>query len=52
MAINPTCDKCKNDLNESGAVLLSPPDDESHVDKMHLCVNCYDDMLEIVKNNF
>ncbi len=52
MSIKPSCDKCKEELNEFGAILLSPPDSDSQVDKMHLCVNCYDQMLEIIKENF
>jgi hypothetical protein len=52
MPITPRCDKCKEELNEFGAILLSPPDTDSQVDKMHLCVNCYEDLMEIVKNNF
>lgn len=41
MAIKPTCDKCGNELNEFGAILLSPPDIENKVRKFHLCVDCY-----------
>lgn len=41
MAINPQCDSCNEDLNEFGAILLSPPDSESKVIKFHICVECY-----------
>jgi hypothetical protein len=42
MAIKPVCDKCKEELKEFGAILLSPPDSESKVKKFHLCVSCYE----------
>jgi hypothetical protein len=41
MAIAPKCDKCKNELTEFGAILLSPPDKDGMVKKFHLCVVCY-----------
>lgn len=41
MAIKPTCDKCKNELTDFGAIALSPPDDENKVVKYHLCKKCY-----------
>jgi len=43
MAITPTCDKCGNELTEFGAMLLSPPDEESTVKKFHICKNCYEE---------
>lgn len=44
MAINPVCDKCKNELTEFGAILLSPPDEKGMVKKMHLCRECYNQL--------
>jgi len=41
MAINPKCDKCKQELTEFGAILLSPPDKEGNVKKFHICKECY-----------
>lgn len=41
MAINPKCDKCKKELKEFGAILLSPPDKNSKVKKFHFCKKCY-----------
>ena len=41
MAIKPKCDKCKEELKEFGAILLSPPDKKSTVKKFHLCKKCY-----------
>lgn len=43
--INPTCDKCKQELTEFGALLFSPPK-ENKVTKYHLCVACYDDITD------
>jgi hypothetical protein len=36
---------------ELGAILLSPPDEKSKVDKIHLCVSCYNQILEKIENN-
>ncbi len=41
MSIRPLCDKCKQELTEFGAILLSPPDRENKVEKYHLCKSCY-----------
>jgi DNA-directed RNA polymerase subunit RPC12/RpoP len=41
MAIKPVCDKCGKELTEFGAILLSPPDQENNVKKLHLCKECY-----------
>ncbi len=46
MAIQPKCDKCKKELKEFGAILLSPPDDNDLVKKFHLCRECYTQVLE------
>ena len=40
MAIKPRCDKCKKELKEFGAILLSPPK-KNIVRKFHLCHKCY-----------
>ncbi len=42
MAISPLCDKCKQELEDYGAILLSPPDDKQMVRKFHLCKKCYE----------
>ena len=47
MAIKPNCNKCKKELAEFGAILLSPPDGEDKVLKMHICKGCY---AEVVKD--
>lgn len=49
MAIKPKCDKCGAELEEFGAILLSPPDRKSDVHKDHLCVKCYE-YLKILIN--
>jgi len=41
MGIKSVRDKCKKELNEFGAILLSPPDSESKVRKFHICKECY-----------
>jgi hypothetical protein len=40
--INPKCDKCKEELDEFGAILLSPPDNRGSVKKYHICIKCFD----------
>ncbi|GBE16431.1 hypothetical protein BMS3Abin15_00247 [bacterium BMS3Abin15] len=46
MAIKPVCDKCKNELNDFGGILFSPPDEESRVKKFHLCKDCYKKIVD------
>jgi hypothetical protein len=42
------CDKCKKELNIPGAILFSPPKDESdwEVYKFHFCSKCYTSLLD------
>ncbi len=44
------CARCKQELNEPGGIIFSPPEEPaciiSKVDKMHLCCECY---LEFIK---
>lgn len=42
MAIKPKCDKCGDELVDFGAILFSPPDEESTVKKFHICKSCYE----------
>ncbi len=35
------CDYCHEELTKPGAILLSPPDSEGRVVKIHICVACY-----------
>ena len=49
MAIKPICDICKKKLNEFGAILLSPPDEQNSVKKFHICKECYN---KLVKEKF
>ncbi|MCA9343070.1 hypothetical protein KC950_03615 [Candidatus Saccharibacteria bacterium] len=46
MAINPTCDKCGSELVEFGAIILSPPDKDGNVKKLHICKGCYKELAE------
>ncbi len=39
--ISPKCDVCKEELNDYGALMFSPPDEEGNVKKFHICQNCY-----------
>ena len=39
--IDPKCNRCGDELEEFGAILLSPPDEDGKVRKDHLCVDCY-----------
>ena len=39
--IKPVCDICGKELNEFGALLFSPPDEERKVVKSHICKECY-----------
>jgi hypothetical protein len=53
MAIKPTCSKCKKELDDFGAILFSPPDEESKVEKFHICKECYNKIKEENQlNNF
>jgi len=45
MAIKPICDKCKKELEEYGAILLGPPDEQQKVKKFHLFVKCYRELV-------
>lgn len=42
MAIKSVCDKCKKELADFGAILISPPDSENSVKKFHICKECYE----------
>ena len=39
--IKPKCYICKDELDEFGAILLSPPDKKNRIKKFHLCKFCY-----------
>jgi len=49
--IAPKCDKCDKELHEFGAILLSPPDEKSNVKKLHICVECYSELMKIINEN-
>ena len=44
--IDPKCNMCGEELNEYGAILLSPLDNENRVVKFHICKNCYNKLAE------
>lgn len=36
------CDRCGSELNEPAAVVIGPPNAETHhAPKLHLCISCY-----------
>jgi hypothetical protein len=39
--IEPKCDRCEEELEEFGAIVLSPPNKQSLCKKFHLCKNCF-----------
>ena len=39
--IKPICSLCGKELDDFGAILLSPPDDNHKVEKYHICKLCY-----------
>ena len=41
MSISPVCGKCGKELNEPGAVLFSPADENNMVKKFPICRDCY-----------
>ncbi len=51
MSIKPTCDKCKNELDDFGGILLSPPDIDCKVNKYHLCKKCYEEIKKLLDVN-
>ena len=50
MAIKPKCDKCKKELKEFGAILLSQPDKRGMVKKFHLCRSCYKEIIVLMRD--
>ncbi len=51
MPIKPTCDKCGEELQDFGGILLSPPDSKGMVKKFHLCIKCYEKMSAELKTS-
>ena len=47
MSIVVTCEVCKKELDEPGAIMLSPPLGKC-VDKMHICVSCYGKLPDMI----
>ena len=52
MAIKPVCEKCKNELEDFGGILLSPPDENEKVKKSHLCKKCYEEVINDMNENY
>ena len=49
MTIKPICDKCKQELEEFGALLFSPPNEKNEVRKFHICKECYKEIEKTLK---
>ena len=44
---------CKRELDDFGAIILSPPDSFDKVEKFHVCKKCYAEIIKQLtqKNN-
>ncbi len=51
MAIKPKCDMCNKELDDFGAIILSPPNADSQVQKYHICKDCYKEIEVSLLNN-
>lgn len=49
MTIKPICAICDKELEEFGAILLSPPDKSGKVEKFHICRECYGEIRCMIK---
>jgi hypothetical protein len=47
--ITPVCDKCDEELTEFGAIVYGPPDSEGKCYKWHVCVRCYETIIDWLK---
>jgi len=52
MPLTVTCRRCKQELDEPGGLLFSPPDQdpsyEDTVEKYHICVGCYEEIENVL----
>ena len=39
---------CEGELKNKGAILISPPDNENKYRKYHICINCYNKLMETI----
>lgn len=50
MSIKVYCRRCKKELKELGALIISPPETETRLSdkvyKMHICLICYFELME------
>jgi len=53
--IKPFCIMCDKELEEPGGILLSPPltylNRPDDIQKHHLCVNCYENVITLIRHN-
>ena len=43
--IQPKCNRCGEELNKFGAILLSPPNKKNWIRKYHICRDCFKLMI-------
>jgi len=53
VGLDVNCFMCTNQLKDTGGILLSPPsktysDNVSKIDKMHLCKNCFGNVMNFI----
>jgi len=46
--LNIKCDKCKKEIDEKGAILWSPPNNDEMCKKIHLCTKCYKIVMKYI----
>ena len=51
MSLHINCDMCSKDIADPGAALLFSPPEDSKVVKKHICIDCYDKILELIKKS-
>ena len=51
MALYVNCGMCQCDLKEQGGLLWSPPDWNSRSEKTHLCIDCYEYIINVIEED-
>ena len=46
--IEPACHKCLKELEDYGAIVLSPPERDGRCDKYHICKKCWEKLLDFM----
>lgn len=53
MSLKLNCDICGDKIDEPGALIFSPPKNNSmpmEVDKIHVCINCWQNKINKIIN--